>query len=182
MQTPAKKAIVDIKHKLRVMVFKNLGATAKLLIQRVNRVLRGWTNYHKHIVSKEIFKEIDFYLWRLLGKWCKRRHATKPWKWIREKYFSASGELCSFAAIGLTANRKRFKIYKIFRAGKVPIIRHTKIKSAANPFVREDKKYFYERWKDLRWKSEKTRQKCVILKDFKDIDITLAKLWKRKAG
>ncbi|MBN1463999.1 MAG: hypothetical protein JW922_10050, partial [Paludibacteraceae bacterium] len=48
---------------------------------------------------KEIFKTIDYYLWRLLGKWCERRHANKPWKWIRAKYFSASEEACSFASV-----------------------------------------------------------------------------------
>jgi RNA-directed DNA polymerase len=104
LQKPAKKAVVEIRYKLRTLVFKNLGVPPKILIQNINSVLRGWTNYHKHLVSKEIFKAIDFYLWQLLGKWCKRRHPNKPWKWIRAKYFSASQELCTFAS--LETNKK----------------------------------------------------------------------------
>ena len=110
----------------------------------------------------------------------KRRHATKPWKWIRNKYFSASEELCTFASVELITN-KQVKIFKLYRAGKVPIIRHTKIKSSANPFVREDDKYFNKRRKDLKYKSNKTKQKCIIWKEKKDIDKTLLNLWKQKS-
>ncbi len=182
LQTPAKKAVIEIRHKLRKLVFQHLGASPVKLVQQLNSVLRGWTNYHKHIVSKEVFKEIDFYLWRLLGRWCKRRHATKPWKWISEKYFSASGELCSFAAIEKTKSGKQLKIHKIFRAGKVPIIRHVKIKSSANPFSKEDGKYFIQRRKDLKRNSVKTKQNCILWKNRNDIDNTLLNLWKRQVG
>ena len=182
LQTPAKKARIEIRHKLRKLVFQHLGSSPVKLVQQLNSVLRGWTNYHKHIVSKEVFKEIDFYLWRLLGRWCKRRHATKPWKWIREKYFSASGELCSFAAIEKIKGGKQLKIYKIFRAGKVPIIRHVKIKSSANPFIKEDGKYFIQRRKDLKRNSVKTKQNCIYWKNRQDIDNTLLNLWKRQVG
>jgi len=129
LQQPAKKAIKEIKRKLREAVFKNLNAKPKQLIAILNSILRGWTNFHKHVVSKEIFKEIDFYLWRLLGRWCKRRHPTKPWKWIRRKYFSASEELCSFSTVEDHNNERKVKIHKIFRVGKVPIVRHINVKA-----------------------------------------------------
>jgi len=182
LQKPAKKAIKEIKLKLKKEVSRNLGKSPIVLIYQLNSILRGWTNYHKHIVSKEVFKEIDFYLWRLLGRWTKRRHQNKSWKWITAKYFSASQENSSFSAIGKTKNGKYLKIYKIFRAGKVPIIRHIKIKSAANPYVREDNKYFAMRRKDLRIKSEKTKQICIFRKAYNDIDKTLLNLWLQKAG
>jgi len=182
LQRPAKKAIIEIRHRLREIVFRNLNAKPKELIMQLNSVLRGWTNFHKHIVSKEIFKEIDFYLWRLLGRWCKRRHANKSWKWIRAKYFSASGELATFSAIYVHKDGKQIKIHKLFRAGKVPIIRYTKIKSSVNPFVKEDTKYYYQRRLYLKRKSELTKQNCIILKNRNEIDKTLLNLWKCEAG
>lgn len=182
LQKPSEKAIKSIKFKLQKTVFANLAKSPVTLIHQVNSVLRGWTNYHKHIVSKNVFTEIDFYLWRLLGRWCKRRHSTKSWKWITAKYFSASQENSSFSAVAITKNGKHLKIYKIFRAGRVPIIRHIKIKSSANSFVRENDKYFIYRRKDLKTKSDKTKQNCIIRKNFNDIDKTLLKLWKQKAG
>ena len=191
LQMPTDKAVSGIKQKLHeIVLFKNLNAKPHELIMQVNSILRGWTNYHKHnlsrtcfgIVSKEVFKAIDFHLWKLLGKWCKRRHPNKSWKWIREKYFSASGEDCSFAAIHPTKNGKNLKLYKIFRAGKVPIIRHNKIKSKANPFVREHEKYYTNRQKELKSKSDKTKQECIFLKNYNDFNKTLLNLWKCEAG
>ena len=181
LMKPAEKAIKSVKRKLRQTVFKYLGASPKKLIQQLNSVLRGWTNFHKHIVSKEVFKEIDFYLWKLLGRWCKRRHPNKPWKWIRSKYFSASEENSSFSVIEKLKNGK-IKIYKIFRAGKVPIIRHNKIRTSVNIFEPKDKKYFAQRRKELFLMSEKTKQNCIFVKNFCDIDKTLLNLWKITAG
>jgi Group II intron, maturase-specific domain len=139
-------------------------------------VLRGWSNYHKHKVSKEIFKEIDYYLWYLLGKWCKHRHPNKPWKWIKGKYFSASGELCTFASVRLFA-KKKVRINKIFRLGYIPILRHVKVKSMSNPFDRKDDEYFKERYKELKVKSLRTKQQCIVLKKITETNKVLLNLW-----
>ena len=148
----------------------------------VSILLRGWTNYHKHIVSKEVFKEIDFYLWRMLGRWCNRRHPNKSWKWIRNKYFSASDELCSFASVTLSKNGKFLKIHKIYRAGKVKIIRHRTIKSSQNPFIKEHEEYFVDRRRVLRYKSGKSKQSCRSRIELNEFNKNLLNLWKCKAG
>jgi RNA-directed DNA polymerase len=149
------------------------------LIYQLNSVLRGWSNYHKHKVSKEIFKAIDYYLWYLLGKWCKRRHPGKAWKWIREKYFTGSGELCTFSSVRLHG-KKQVRINKLFRMGYIPILRHVKVKSSCNPFNKGDEEYFRERYKELKVKSIRTRQQCIILKGITEIDKELLNLWKLK--
>lgn len=177
LQTPADKAVKEIKFKLRNTVSGNLNTKPNELILKLNSILRGWTNYHKSIVSKEIFKKIDYYLWRLLGKWCKRRHANKSWTWIRNKYFSASDELCSFASVTKSKKGKTVRINKIFRAGKVPIIRHEIINSSKNVFSQQDEKYFRERKQKLQLKSLKTKQNCIILKKRAECNKTLLNLW-----
>jgi len=50
------------------------------------------------------------------------------------------------------------------------------LKSSANPFVREDKEYYSEGRKILKIKSDKTKQACIFLKDFKAVDKTLLNL------
>jgi len=173
---PSKGAVKEFKHKLRRIVFHHLGAKPHELIYQLNSVLRGWSNYHKHKVSKEIFKEIDFYLWYLLGKWCKRRHPGKAWKWIRRKYFLGSGELCTFASIRPHGKRK-VRINKLFRMGYIPILRHVKVKSSTNPFDRKDEDYYRTRRKELMVKSVRTRQQCIFLKDITEISKDLLNLW-----
>lgn len=179
---PAKQAIKEIKYKLRKIVFENIGAKPQFLIKKLNAVLRGWSNYHKHIVAKEIFKEIDYYLWYLLGKWCKRRHPNKPWKWIRSKYFSVSKELCTFSALCKDKTNDKLTIEKLFRLGYVPIIRHTKIRSEVNPFDPDYDKYL-EQFRNInKIKSMKTYQKTKILTNFGEVDKQLLNLWKLQPG
>lgn len=173
---PSKIAVKEFKYKLRGIIFHNLGVKPHELIYQLNSVLRGWSNYHKHKVSKEIFKEIDYYLWYLLGKWCKHRHPNKAWKWIRGKYFSASGELCTFASVRLFA-KKKIRINKIFRLGYIPILRHVKVKSMSNPFDRKDDEYFKERYKELKVKSLRTKQQCIVLKKITETNKVLLNLW-----
>jgi RNA-directed DNA polymerase len=173
---PADSSVKEIKLKLRQIVFNNLGVKPHRLIELLNPLLRGWSNYHKHIVSKEIFKEIDFYLWYLLGKWCKRRHPNKAWKWIREKYFSPEcGELCSFSSARIVQNK--VQINKIFRMGYIPIIRHVKVKSLANPFDNQYSEYFKNRYISLKVKSLKTKQICTISKKLTETNMAFLNLW-----
>jgi RNA-directed DNA polymerase len=175
---PSDSSVKDVKLKLRQIVFQNLGVKPNRLIELLNPLLRGWSNYHKHIVSKEIFKEIDHYLWYLLGKWCKRRHPNKSWKWIQEKYFSlASGELCTFSSVR-PFKQGKVRINKIFRLGYIPIIRHVKVKSLSNPFDSNDDEYFEQRYKSLKVKSLKTKQECTILKPIAETNKALLNLWR----
>jgi hypothetical protein len=43
-----------------------------ILIKKLNEILRGWANYHRHVVSSEAFKRVDNYvydqLWRMLHR------------------------------------------------------------------------------------------------------------------
>ena len=57
------------------------------LITKLNPVIRGWANYHRHVVSKEVFARIDSQINRALWRWAKRRHRQKPASWVRKKYF-----------------------------------------------------------------------------------------------
>jgi len=177
LQMPADKAVKEIKFKLRNMVFKNLNSKPNELILKLNATLRGWSNYHKHIVSKEIFKALDYYLWRILGKWCTRRHPNKSWKWITTKYFSASGEPCSFASVTLSKQGKTLRINKIFRTGNVPILRHEKITSSKHPYNKDDDHYFKQRKEKLLKNAAKTKQNCIILQKVNTADKTLLNLW-----
>lgn len=47
------------------------------VIQVLNPILRGWANYYKHGVSKEIFATFDHHLVKMLIKWAKRKHPSK---------------------------------------------------------------------------------------------------------
>src|SRR5665647_3756745 len=53
--------------------------------------IRGWANYHRHIVAKDTFQKLDSYLWEISWQWGKRRHPNKGHKWIANKYWTSEG-------------------------------------------------------------------------------------------
>ncbi len=59
---PSQKSIKSITQKLKTTVSKAKVRTQDELIKTLNPVIRGWTNYHRHIVAKETFKKLDSYL------------------------------------------------------------------------------------------------------------------------
>ncbi|EJB9167272.1 hypothetical protein MXG79_004971 [Escherichia coli] len=46
-------------HKIRSIIEKNKALPAWLLISQLNPVIRGWVNYHRHVVAKKMFRYID---------------------------------------------------------------------------------------------------------------------------
>ena len=71
---PSRKNLRTFLHKVRNIISGNKTVTAGLLIYMLNPVLRGWANYHRHIVAKETFNYVDYRVWKMLWKWCRRRH------------------------------------------------------------------------------------------------------------
>lgn len=56
---PSKKNIKSFLEKVRTIIRTNQSATAGNLVSLLNPVIRGWANYHRHAVSKEVFGAID---------------------------------------------------------------------------------------------------------------------------
>ena len=57
--TPSKKNVKAFLEKIRGIVKANQAISAGKLIAKLNPVIRGWVNYHRHVVSKEIFSSVD---------------------------------------------------------------------------------------------------------------------------
>jgi RNA-directed DNA polymerase len=73
---PSKKAIKKHYEKVAKEVGNNKTAKQENLIKVLNPIIRGWCNYNSTVVSKEIFSKLDFLTYRLLKRWCKRRHPS----------------------------------------------------------------------------------------------------------
>lgn len=41
------------------------------IIAKLNPMIRGWANYERGIVAKEIFNYVDYGIWKMLWQWCK---------------------------------------------------------------------------------------------------------------
>ncbi len=88
---PSKKNVQTFLEKVRATVKANKALTAARLIIKLNPMIRGWTNYHQHVVSKETFSFVDDATYRVIREWIKRKHPRKTKEWIAKKYFKSTG-------------------------------------------------------------------------------------------
>lgn len=142
---PSKASVKSIRARLKDVISSNKATKTLTLIRVLNPIIRGWCNYHRHIVAKSTFTKLDNYLFQQLWKWSVRRHPKKNRHWIKNKYFK-SVELRNWV---FAAHDEKNRLVQLVSASKTKIIRHVKIKSDANPYLREWDDYFKQRTKDV---------------------------------
>ena len=138
---PSKASVKFIMEKLKDLISNNLATKTLSLIRELNPIIRGWCNYHRHIVSKAIFNKLDSYIFHLLWKWAVRRHPKKNRHWVKNKYFKS----VEFRNWVFGAYDEKGRLVKLVSASKTKIIRHVKIKSDANPYLSQWDDYFKQR-------------------------------------
>lgn len=128
--------------KVRQTIEDNKSVTALDLIGLLNPMIMGWGNYHKGAVSKETFSKVRREIWAKLWQWAKRRHPQKSPNWVKSKYFKRHGnEDWIFFAKRIDLDGQTREIH-LRQLGRIPIVRHIKIRGDANPFDAMDEKYF----------------------------------------
>jgi len=144
---PSKKSIDKVTEKISNAIEKGRTWNQEALIDTLNPIITGWSNYHQSVISSEIFHKLDHRIWNMLWHWAKRRHPNKPKKWIISKYWHSTGKrnwvFC-----------KREKRLKFLSDTK--IVRHIKLKLDMNPFL--DRDYFVLRKNKIG--SHETNRRC----------------------
>ncbi len=133
---PAKASIAAVKGKVRAILKAGGSLPQDALIRRLNPIIRGWGGYYRHVVSKEVFSDIDHAIWRMTWNWAKRRHPQKGLRWIKDRYFAhREGRDWVFTDGSVT----------LARMASIPIRRHVKIRGQANPYDPDWAEYFRRR-------------------------------------
>lgn len=138
---PSDKSVKSMLDKVREICKKNKQSTTEYIIGTLNPIIRGWSNYHQHVVSSETFRKVDGAIFKILWRWCKRRHPNKGSRWVKEKYFkSYKNKNWIFSNDSSTM--------RLFNASQTKIKRHIKIRQDANPFDTKWEHYFEKREKE----------------------------------
>jgi len=132
---PSKSSIKTLIRKCSTIILKEMKArTQSELIRRLNQIIRGWTNYHKHVVASHAFSYINNTLYILLRRWAKHRHPNKNSWWRLNKYWHEK-------------NGKRWLFmtdeYNLINLRRIQIVRHPKLQISKNPFIH--KEYYDQR-------------------------------------
>lgn len=141
---PAKKAVQTHLDKIRGIIKDNKTVTAGFLIMKLNPIIRGWANYHRHVVSSETFSKVDTAIFKALWHWAKRRHPNKGKNWIKEKYFRTVGNR-NWVFFGLYVDKEGIKEGNLLHTSSISIKRHRKVQGEANPYDPQWEEYVEKR-------------------------------------
>jgi RNA-directed DNA polymerase len=122
---PSKEAEKRHIAQLREIIRKYRSAPQEGLIKELNPVIRGWTNYHRTVVSGEVFQRCGRNLFLQLQQWANRRHPSKGKRWVANKYWHVSeGNGWNFTEGKST----------LWNHSRTHIQRHAKVKGTASPY------------------------------------------------
>jgi RNA-directed DNA polymerase len=98
-------------------------APQAVLINKLNPIIRGGSNYYSTVVSKKTFSKVDYLTWQKLRAWARNRGKGSINK---DKYWRKSGERnwCFSTEDGM----------ELKQHSDTPLVRHIKVKGAASPF------------------------------------------------
>lgn len=98
------------------------------MIERINQILRGWTNYFRHAVCKHTLNNLKHFVeWRVI-RWLRKRHR---WTWtaFRRTFTTPNGRWLPIGANGIT----------LFNPASVTITRYRyRGEHILNPFLRQN--------------------------------------------
>jgi RNA-directed DNA polymerase len=170
---PSRRSIKTFLSRIQETIDSSGGMTAGDMIWRLNQQIKGWTMYHRFAVSKRIFTTVDHRIFWKLRRWCRKRHRSKSWRWIKKKYFQQEGGRgWVFTGVIRDSKGKGWPI-RLMKAGQVKVMRWRKILSVANPYDPSWEPYLEERmawklghtlagrgWIEYLWKAQ--GGKCVV--------------------
>jgi len=150
---PSRKNVQTFLDKIRETIRNSGSWTAGELIHRLNQQIKGWAMYHRYAASKRTFSLVDQEIFRMIRRWCHRRHPTKSWKWLKKRYFRHEGHRHWIFHGTLPDKDGKGIPISLMEAGRVTVRRFVKIQSAANPYDPVWEPYLEER---LYWQLEGT--------------------------
>lgn len=138
---PSKKSVQKIRDKLRDQWLSLAGQNVVAILKNLNPVIRGWANYFRIGVAAKTFGSLDNWMIHREIRYGKRTHPTKPWYWVKHKYF---GRLNLDRDDNWVFGDKRFGAY-LLKFKWFPIVRHALVPGNFSPDDAELREYWAKR-------------------------------------
>src|SRR6266487_3471849 len=126
---PSKEAVQDVQKKLKDQWNKAQGTSVQSVLAKLNPIIRGWANYFRTAVAKEIFNSLDRWMFYKTDRYTRRIHPKKSADWRHRKYWGRFqlDRLDSWV-FGDTQTGGHLLKFSWF-----PIERHTLVKGKSSP-------------------------------------------------
>jgi RNA-directed DNA polymerase len=110
---PSRKALTSVMAKIKTITRQGTNQPLAELLRQINAVLRGWTNYFRHGVSKATFQYLHQYTWERIIGWLRRKYRKLNWKQLRRRHlprwWPTDGEVTLFDASAVPITRYRYR-------------------------------------------------------------------------
>ena len=136
---PSKEAFQKHYGKIAEVIDNHKAASQRILIERLNPIITGWTNYYKAVSSKETFNKMYHLIHKKIRRWADRKHPNKGKKWVSNKYWHTIGN-DNWVFKCIIQN----KDYVLKKHYQTEIEYHTKVKGGDSPY-NGDSKYWATR-------------------------------------
>jgi RNA-directed DNA polymerase len=125
---PTPQSVRSVLEKARQLIGSCRGVAAAVLIRKLNPLLRGWANYHRHVVSKRVFDRVGLYLRRMLWRWARRNHPNKSRGWTKRRYHSADQH--GAFSVWTSDREGRRRVLSAYSVARTVIERHIKVRGS----------------------------------------------------
>lgn len=166
---PSKKNVKNFLAKVKKVLKDHKTAKQESVIKLLNPIIRGWANYHQHVVASDTFSWVDSQIWQKLWQWCKRRHPNKGLRWIKNRYFHRFGRRDWVFAAKVDKAYGETAFMKLYSVRTTSILRHVKIKAEAHPY-------------DMAWEPYFENRKALLVKNDLALYGRVKKLWQAQKG
>ena len=140
---PAKDGLKALVQKTRDHIKGMHGQTAATLISKLNPIIRGWANYHRHVCSRKTFWTADHIIHNQVLLWARRTHPNKSYGWLRRKYLTLGGTFGFATRIRNSTGISQ--VLRLYSIAKTVIERHIKVRGESNPYDPVYTQYFERR-------------------------------------
>jgi RNA-directed DNA polymerase len=109
----ANRPIRSLKDKIRALTHRLSQQSPRDVLRRLNRIMRGWSNYFRYAVAKSTMQTLAIFVWRRIARWWMRLHR---WNWtdLRRHLTDHTGRWQMPSSDGI----------ELFNLGRVPTERY----------------------------------------------------------
>ena len=84
---PTRRGLASVMAKVKAATSnRTTNQTLTVLLHRLNPVLRGWVNYHRHGAASKTFAYLSAYTWRRVWLWLRHKHPHATVAELRRRY------------------------------------------------------------------------------------------------
>jgi len=152
---PSKESVQEVREKIKKLWDKAQGSNVQAVLSKLNPIIRGWANYFRTSVAKEIFSGLDRWMFYKADRYTRRTHPKKSKDWRHRTYW---GRFHLDRLDPWVFGNKETGGY-LLKFSWFPIERHTLVKGRSSPDDPSLKDYWMKRQaakaKDLTFSKQK---------------------------